>query len=213
MLTKEYEILKPFALKPWEKFTFKQIELASKKKSTSYVFQTLKKFVKNKILKEEKIGNVLIYSIDFKSGKALTFVGFVLEFIGWSKNHIPYKDIQIMIEKIPFHNNITLITGSYAKGTQTAKSDIDAVVMVEDSCEPKKVYAELKLYCELNIPNIHLYVFRNSEFVEMLKNKEANYGKEIAKNCLILTQGQTYLKLIDRAIENGFNGKNLTQES
>src|SRR3989338_5140345 len=115
-----------------------------------------------------------------------------------------------LIEKIPYPNHITLITGSYAKGTQRDDSDIDVVIIIEDSCEPKRGTAELKLQSELSIPHVHLYVFRNFEFIEMLKNKDINYGKEIVKNCLMLTQGQNYLNLIDEAIKNGFNGSALS---
>ena len=111
----------------------------------------------------------------------------------------------------PYASHITLITGSYAKGTQTEKSDIDVVIIIEDQCDPRRVKANLNLHCELSIPYIHLYVFRNSEFISMLKDREANYGKEIVKNCLILTQGQTYLKLIDEAMKNGFDYKHLDQ--
>jgi hypothetical protein len=84
------------------------------------------------------------------------------------------------------------------------------VIVVDNSMETKRVYAELKLYCELNIPPIHLYVFKESEFLEMLLNNEANYGKEIALNNLILHGGQIYYKILAEAIKNGFNDKKLS---
>ena len=43
----------------------------------------------------------------------------------------------------------------------------------------------------------------------MLTNKQTNYGKEIVNNCIILTEGQVYLRIIKEAIENGFNDKEL----
>ncbi len=210
MLKKEYDILKPFVDKPWQPLTFKQIAVASKKRSNSYLFNTLKKFIINKILVEKKVGNVLLYSINYQSSKALSYLGFALEYGGWNKNSVPYHDLQVLMDKIPYIAHVTLLTGSYAKGTQYKKSDLDVVILIEDSCEPKKVYAELKLQSELNIPNIHLYVFRYSEFIEMLTNKEVNYGTEIVKNCLVLSQGQTYLKLIHEAIQHGFDGTSLS---
>ena len=102
---------------------------------------------------------------------------------------------------------ILLLFGSYAKNKQTKNSDIDVVILVCDSMETKKVYAELAHECELNIPPIHLYVFKNSEFFEMLVNKEVNYGKEIVKNNLILYGGQIYFQIIEEAIKNGFTSK------
>lgn len=209
MLRKEAGLLYLFASKPWKAYTESELKNSYGTNSKSYVEQFIEKYVKEGILKVEPIGRFTSYSLNLSAIKARIYAGTVLEFIGWSKRNVPYDDIQAAIDKIPYSSHITLITGSYAKGNQNEKSDIDVVVIIEDSCEPKKVYAELKLHSELNIPPIHLYVFRNSEFIEMLKNKELNYGKEIAKNCLILSQGQTYLKLIDEAIKNGFNGKSL----
>jgi len=210
MLKKESEILYCFAVRPWESFTFTELKKASKKKSRSYLEGVLKKFVKEGILKKDSVGRLPIYSLNIASAKARVYAGFVLEHSGWNRKNIPYVDLQKIIDKIPYENYIFIITGSYSKGTETKKSDIDIIIIVEDSSEPKKVYAELAHACELNIPKIHLYVFRNSEFIKMLSNKEANYGKEIVKNFLVLSGGQVFMKLIKEAVENGFNGKYLS---
>ena len=206
MLKKEYELLKPFAEEPWKKLTFKQIEIASKKKSKSYVFNILKKFVKENVLREEKIGNVQLYSINFDSMKALAYIGFVAEYVSFGKKNIPVKDLEKIASKIPANFYTLIITGSYAKGKQKAGSDLDLVIICDDSLKPDKIYSEIRYDCEMNIPPIHLYVFRNREYIEMLSNKEANYGKEIARNNLILAGGQIHLKLISEAMQNGFNG-------
>jgi predicted nucleotidyltransferase len=209
MLKKESNLLYFFASKPWKGYTEAELKAAYGKKSKSYIESFIEKYVKEGILKKETMGSISVYSLDLSSAKARIYAGTTLEFKGWSKNKIPYRDLQAAIDKIPYQNHITLITGSYARNAQTNTSDIDIVIIIEDQCEPKKVYAELKLHCELSIPKIHLYVFRDSEFIGMLKDREANYGKEVAKNCLILTQGQTYLKIIDEAIKNGFDGRDL----
>ena len=207
MLKKEYKILLPFAGKPWKKFTFKEVKKLTKNKSESYVYGSLNSFVKDGILKRETLGNAVLYSLNMDEPKAGIYAGFALEYHARKKRHIPYKDIKKIADKIPYKNYIFIITGSYARGGQKKTSDMDVVVLIGDSCKPKKVYAELSQTCELNIPQIHLYVFKHSEFVEMLSNKEANYGKEAVKNCLVLTEGQVYLKLIKEAVENGLNSK------
>ena len=210
MLKKESDVLYCFTKQPWKKYTFTEIKKISKKKSKSYISVVIKKFVKERILKQETVGHLPIYSLNFASTKARVFAGFILEYYGWNKKYIPYDDLQRIIDKIPYKNYVFLITGSYANEKQTEKSDIDVVVLIEDVCEPKRVYAELSQSCELNIPPIHLYVFKNKEFIEMLLNKEANYGKEISKNCLVLTEGQVYINLIKEAIQNGFDGKHIS---
>ena len=56
------------------------------------------------------------------------------------------------------------------------------------------------------IPECHPYVFTQTEFYQMLVNKEQNYGKEIAKNNLIVTGGKEYYTILLEAIEHGFHG-------
>ena len=62
MLNKKHQILEEFVKRAWKKFTFQEIKKLSGKKSESYVYTSLKKFVKSNILKEERAGNVVLYS-------------------------------------------------------------------------------------------------------------------------------------------------------
>jgi len=210
MIKKEYEILKVFVIKPWKKFSFKEIKELSKKKSESYIYNTLKKYVKHEILKEEKAGNVILYLLNLDYEKTLSYLGFIAEYIAWNEKHIPFNDISRIMHKIPTNFFILLITGSYANNTQKKNSDIDIVIICDNSFEPKKIYSELKHESEMNIPPIHLYVFRENEFIAMLLDDNDNYGKEIANNNLILTGGSEYYKVISKAVKNGFVNKNIS---
>lgn len=206
MLKKEYQILEGFVKEPWKKRTFKEVKKLSGKKSESYVYNSLKNFVKLGILKEEKAGNVVLYSLNLSLHKAIAYASLVLEHISWNQKQIPYKDLEKFASKIPTKFFTYIITGSYVTNTQNKKSDIDIVILCDDTFETKSIYAQLKLDSELNIPPIHLYVFKNSEFLEMLLNKEANYGKEIAHKNLILYGAENYYNLISEAIKNGYTG-------
>ena len=207
MINKESQLLGIFAKEPWKKFTFTDIKNISKKKSKSYIGLVLKKFLNEKIIKSEKVGHLPVYSLNLSSAKTRVFAGFALEHEAWNKKDIPYYDMQKIIDNISTSDYVLLITGSYANGKQKKTSDIDVVIIIDDGFDPKRIYANLSQICELNIPPIHLYVFRNREFIEMLRNKEFNYGKEISKNNLILVSGQIYLNLIKEAIEHGFRSK------
>ena len=92
MLNKEHQIFEEFVKKPWKKFTFQEVKKLSGKKSESYVYTSLKKFVKSSILKEERAGNVVLYSLNLSSHKTIAYTGFVLEYLSWDKKQIPYKD-------------------------------------------------------------------------------------------------------------------------
>ncbi len=206
MLKKEYEIMAVFAKTPWKKFTFREIKKLSGKKSESYVYNSLKKFVKAGLLGEEKAGNVVLYLLNLTSLKSRAYAGFVSEYIAWSQKHIPYRNMEKISKGIPTEFYVLIITGSYARRTQRPDSDLDMVIVCDDSLDPKRIQAEISQDCKLNIPPIHLYVFRKKEFLEMLINKETNYGKEISNNNLILSGGKEYYGIINEAVQNGFNG-------
>lgn len=134
-----------------------------------------------------------------KTPKAISYFSAVAEYVAWNSN-IP--SIQELISKIEVPFFTLLVVGSYAKNEQTSESDLDVVLLVPN--DVKKLHAELQLSCELNIPEIHLYVFTNEEFMQMLLDKKNNYGKEAVKNNLIFHGAEAYYKIIFEAMKNGF---------
>ncbi|MBI2564584.1 nucleotidyltransferase domain-containing protein [Candidatus Woesearchaeota archaeon] len=203
MLRKSHRILYLFAKEPCKSFTFKEVKLLTKSKSESYVYNTIKNFVKEGVLIQKKVGNVVVYEIKWCE-KAVFHLSNVVEYISWNRKNIPYENLEEIMSKIPTYLFSFIITGSYANEKQKKESDIDIVILC--SIAPNKVYAEIKHFCELNIPKIHLYVFKEEEFLQMLLDKKPNYGKEIVKNNLILTGAEAYYKILMEAIKNGFSG-------
>ena len=191
MLTKEITIIEPFLKKPWEQLTFKQVKTISKNKSDNYVHKTLKKLVKNKILKQRKIANIILYSLDTNL-HAQNTIGFIAENKTNQAKHIPHKNLQKLVSKLktPFYSLI--ITGSYAKNKQKSTSDLDIVIICDDKQQAKIILSQITLASELMHPEIHPYVFTRTQLFNMLTNKlgatkyqglrpqvEQNYGKEI----------------------------------
>ena len=206
LLKKDHELLTAFIACPWRKLSFKEIKEIAGKKSKGYVYNVIKEFEKEGILASEKIGNSIVYRLNLESEKTSGYTGFISEYIGWSRKHVPYRDIESIIRKIPTDYFTLLVTGSYAKGTQKKDSDIDIVILCDDSKDPKSIYAELRHDAEMNIPLVHLYVFTEEDFLSMLLDKKPNYGKEIVRNNIIISGGRAYYKIISRAIKNGFTG-------
>ncbi len=210
MLKNTYRILNIFAERPWKKFTLKEIKEISKSKSESYTYNSLNSFVKENILLKEKVGNVSVYSAKHNQ-KAIAYLSMASENNAWKKNHISVKIIENLISNIPAKCFTFLVTGSYAKQKQKANSDIDVVIFSEIS--PKRIYSELNYLCNMSIPKVHLYVFRWSEFLQMLINKNPNYGKEIAENNLIFAGAEPYYRILMQAVENGLTGGNISKQS
>ena len=201
MLKKSYKVLDVFVSNPTITYLFNDVKEYIESKSESYTYNSLKSFVKEGILTKDKRGGVTIYKIA-DSPKAISFLSIAAEYKAWNRNGIPIDNIIEIIKKARINFLTLLITGSYVKGKQTAKSDLDVVLIVPN--DVKKVTARLKQFCELSIPEIHLYVFTDDEFKQMLLDEKHNYGKEIVKNNLIFYGAEAYYKIMFEAMKNGF---------
>ena len=201
MFKKSYQVLGVFVTNPTITYLFGDVKRHIGSKSESYTYNSLKSFVKEGILTKDKRGGVAIYKIA-DSPKAISFLSMVAEYKAWNRKGIPIDNIIEIIKKAKINFLTLLITGSYVKGKQTEKSDLDLVLIVPN--DVKKVTARLKQFCELSIPEIHLYIFTDDEFKQMLLNEQHNYGKEIVKNNLIFYGAEAYYKIMVEAMKNGF---------
>ena len=201
MLKRSYKVLDVFVTNPTVTYLFKDIKGYIDSKSESYTYNSLKSFVKEGILTKDKRGGVTIYKI-VDSPKSISFLSIVAEYKAWNRKGIPIDNIIELIKKTKISFLTLLITGSYVKGKQTPKSDLDLILIVPN--DVKKVTARLKQFCELSIPEIHLYVFTDDEFKQMLLDEKHNYGKEIVKNNLIFFGAEAYYKIMFEAMKNGF---------
>ncbi|MDO9579365.1 MAG: nucleotidyltransferase domain-containing protein [Bacteroidales bacterium] len=201
-LKKEIDLLIPFIKEPWKDFTLTEIKTATKNKSHHYVYEALEKFSKT-ILKKEKRGNTNIYKINENTKELDHFI--LVETVLKQKNkQIPNKVIQQIENKIKTSFYTLLITGSYAKNKQTKGSDLDIAIIIPDL--NKKPFEIALKEGELTIPEVHGFVFTEEEFYQMLINKEFNFGKECAKNHIIMHGISSYYKILLRGLQNGFKG-------
>ena len=201
MLKKSYKVLDVFVSNPTITYLFNDVKEHIGSKSESYTYNSLKSFVKEGILTKDKRGGVAIYKIS-DSPKAISFLSMAAEYKAWNRKGIPIDNIIEIIKKSKINFLTLIITGSYVKSKQTTKSDLDLVLIVPN--DVKKVTARLKQFCDLSIPEIHLYVFTDDEFKQMLLDGKHNYGKEIVKNNLIFFGAEAYYKIMLEAMKNGF---------
>jgi len=199
----EMRVLKPFVKEPWRTFTLGEIKLASGQKSHHYVYDSLNKFVEKNIIKVEKKGNTNLYKVK-NNQEAIGYLSF-FEYLTKEQVGIPYKHIAKISGKIKNSYYSMIITGSYADGKKTKKSDIDVVVIIPNS-ENKKMYETALKEGELMIPEVHGFVFTEHEFYLMLTNKEFNLGKETARKHIIYFGAESYYQILFNALENGFAG-------
>ena len=201
MLKKTYRILDIFVKNPTSTYLFGNVKDYIDSKSESYTYNSLKSFVMDGIITKEKKGGLGIYKIA-NTSKAISFLSMAAEYKAWNKKDFPIGSIYDLVEKSNVNFFTLLVVGSYAKDKQTQKSDLDIILIVPS--DTKKISSRLRYFCEMNIPQIHLYVFTDEEFKQMLLDKKHNYGKEAVKDNLIFYGAEAYYKILFEAMKNGF---------
>ena len=117
-------------------------------------------------------------------------------------------NIDKVLEFGEFYDDIIIVAGSYAKGTQSKKSDIDIVIIPKtDAMHKQKALENLTLTF---FPPIHPLSFTRQDFIDMLLSKKENFGKEVFRNHLIFSNAERYHLLVKEAIGHGFRSENLS---
>ncbi len=196
----ELKVLNLFVKNLFLKLNIREIMHKINSKSYQRVYEAVKNLVNKNILNSEKVGNVNLISLKL-SRETIINLAYLDE---QEINKIPNYTKILEIKEITDY--LILVTGSYAKGNATKKSDLDLVIIIpnkEDIVSIQKLVENMTI---LFIPQVHLYVFTKNDFIEMLKDKKENYGKEIVKNKVILKNAQMFYELIKEAVENGYKG-------
>ncbi len=206
MLKEEHVIGSAFLVEPWKKLTYKDIAKITGKKSKGYIYKALNGLLKEGTINTEKVGKSVLYSLNLNSLKTRAYLGFLNEYKSWNANHIPHKIIQKISSKISNPYYVFIVTGSYAKKTQTKKSDLDVVIICDNNVNPKSIMAEIVFEAEVSMPVVEPYVFMRKEFMQMLLDKSENYGKEVVRYNAIFYGGAVYYSILNEALNNGFKG-------
>ena len=99
----------------------------------------------------------------------------------------------IIIKKIAENSSpITLLFGSYAKGTQRKDSDVDLLIITKTG-KTNTSFATQEILFRKKINPI---VVTEKEFKDMLKEKEENVGKQALKDHIILNGFDKFWRLV-----------------
>lgn len=179
--------------------TIREIALIAKKDYPT-VYNAIKELEEAGILQTKRAGHAKLCTLSL-SNNAISVLSFLDEQEALSK---PLPNTDKIMEFKEFEDDILLVTGSYAKGTQTKQSDMDLVVIAKDKAFEKQRL--LESLTALYMPKIHPIVITYKDFIDMLLEKKASFGKEIFNNRLLLRNASRYYLLLKEAMENGFRG-------
>jgi len=205
ILTKEeMKIMELFRTGLFKSYTIREIAKCINKKSYNWVFGAVGKLRELKIIKVETKGNSSICSINLNNPLCLIYLSLLEQ--NKISDSLPLKNLNVLTDSIPVKYYTLIVTGSYALGKQTSRSDLDVILIVENKDDSKKVFAVLKNKGELMIPKAHIFVFSREEFLKMLLEKEENYGKQAFRNNIIFFGAENYYMILNEAMDNGFKG-------
>jgi len=158
------------------------------------VYSIVKRLEKESLVKLEAFGQSLRVKL-ISQANPLIFEAEYNRRQGFLKN----KNMAVMLNDFKNVLNskcfILLVFGSYAKGTQTKNSDIDLMFIVPDGKEDIFEKDINKVARSLPLP-IHLLVFSEKQFLEMINAKEPNVGQEALKNNIILYGIEAYYEMV-----------------
>ena len=194
------KILELFRKELFLKISIREIMKKINSKSYQRVYEAVEDLAKKKVLISEKLGNTNLISLSFYR-EAILLLSFLDE-----KEATKLPNYSKILDIKEISDYLIIVTGSYAKGNPNKKSDMDLVIIVPDKENVVSVQKLVENQTMLFVPPIHLYVFKKKDFIEMLKSKEENYGKEIVKNRMIFKNAQMFYELVKEAIENGYKG-------
>lgn len=204
----EYEtkILELFRKRLFGWLSISEINKALKKGTYKSTYFNILSLQKKGVLLTEKRGNTVFCRISLESMQAIRSLSMVDEEIA-EKAKIP--NIKEIISAIKPKYFTLIVTGSYAKGSQKPDSDLDLVVITGNKEDTKLILNSIINKSRTMIPEVHPYIFKEQEFMQMLLDNEPNYGKETYKNRLILIGAEQFYLIAREASKHGFNDKDL----
>lgn len=204
----EYEarILEVFRKRLFGWLSISEINKALKKGTYKSTYFNILSLQKKGVLLTEKRGNTVFCRISLESMQAIRCLSMVEGEIA-EKAKIP--NISEICSAIKIKYFTLIVTGSYASGKQKPGSDLDIAIITGDKEDTKSILNSIINKSRTMVPEVHPYVFKEQEFMEMLLDNEPNYGKETYKNRLVFFGAEQFYLIAREASKHGFNDKDL----
>ncbi len=196
MLTKkQLEILNVFKKELFKSLSFSELKRELRESSSSKLQRGILNFKKEGLINIEEAGKTHIISLNYGNNKLFYYLSiFGLEFNKNIPFEILYKIQDEILKETEFFSLV--VFGSYAEGKQTAKSDLDVAVIIENQDVKKRIAPRIASVKRKMLKEIHEQIFTRNEFLEMLRNEEENVGKEIARKHFVFYGLINFYKLI-----------------
>ncbi len=200
---KQRNIYSIFAKNIFKQYSFKEIKEFSNEKSNSIIQDAIKKFKEEKLINEQPLGNLKLYTLNLENEQSFNILQEVLL---TNLNSNALKSINILKKEINEYELFysLIIFGSYAINKQQKTSDLDVLILVRDYSNKKDLEIAVKSSSMKSLINLDAHIIDIKDFLEMLKVNYENLGKEIARKNYPVHNIQIFYKVLERGINNGF---------
>ncbi len=191
----QVEILKLLLSDPTKDYNIREI---SKRIEVNYrlVYQAVGDLEKDGIASVRKIGQTKLCKINLSSNICLFSYIENLRKEDFGKKHKGIKLIETDLKKINYTYFTCIVFGSYAKGTETAKSDIDLFFIVPNQTNVEDFEKWVNSALGLLSYNFDINTATEESFFEMRSKSDLNVLNEAIKNHIILFGSEQYYRML-----------------
>ncbi len=171
------------------------------KRSYHFIYDNTQELIKGNILDKKVQGHSTVCSLNLKNEKTKALL--ILHSVN-EKEHFLNKKQRLASLFSELISNLTnkieilsiILFGSYAKGTETKRSDIDLLIITEKKDRNKIIQREVGAFETMYDQEINQIIINSRIFKDMITNKvELNVGKETLANHIILYGAELFWKL------------------
>lgn len=155
--------------------------------------RSIKRLKKELVMRSIGASTVVSLNVTYELNKASLALASHEE----KEEYLQKSSIMSLIVKELRTDDVVLLFGSYAKRTQTEKSDIDLIII---NATGKKTLSFRNQELLLN-KEINPMFFTEEEFREMIIDKEENVGKQALRTHVVLNNSLKFWELVIHAIQ------------
>jgi len=115
-----------------------------------------------------------------------------------------HKDIEILVNDLTSKITLPFFTlilfGSHVKGTASARSDLDMLLIIPERKFEKEVEAAVGSVQRVSPLGIHETILTNGEFMELLKQKKPNVAWEAIDSRIVPYGAEMLFKMLEEAL-------------
>ncbi|MBI5061207.1 MAG: nucleotidyltransferase domain-containing protein [Candidatus Aenigmarchaeota archaeon] len=192
----EIMIMELFVADPRKRYSIRDISKYIRKQYAP-VHTAVQRLAKKEALRKQRIGHTDYCSINLDGDASIFCFAEAWRTKQFKRKN---KDIGVIVkevrEKLKAHFYVLVLFGSYAKGTQTNNSDVDLLLIADNTSRAEELERVLAGISRLSIKPMHVISMNCQDFMGMVKSKDANAANQAIGNHIIFSGYEEYYRML-----------------